>query len=471
MKNSIFTKYSWILALCAFTFTSALYVACTKDIKAELPQQPTEINISFSPRDQAESLAKTVYNHLKFYSLHKSEEYLNPAIREQVMENVAKVNDAYRGLSPEQSLQKALSDKTMTPSMAQSMRDFMSVVDVAKADATIEDVEAHFRIFEEKIYSNKELSDDEKLTVGSISASLRLSMRFVDEMNKGRVSAIRGNTNAQLRWCLFGRLADCFGFALFKTGVTGFVAGAVTGGTGAASALLVGLISNIISVYFDSNCACDNGSTQGLTCFQIQTLNPVVSASSICSPTVGLVVTGIGPLPTSFTWSALWTDATGEHTLNDLNNKITPGPAVPAFTIPDPNQNYKIRVTPFGCSPQDFNFKLNDVIGDPGSVVVSGEYNHSVGGTSVFHISGSCLFNPSNQFSWQQPGVGSIISGGNTADATIKFTTKSCYSGGGYGGGYGGSSACFPVYITAYSTNPCLTNRSNGGSFGSIKVY
>jgi hypothetical protein len=32
MKSTIFTKYSWILALCAVIFTSTLYVACTKDV-------------------------------------------------------------------------------------------------------------------------------------------------------------------------------------------------------------------------------------------------------------------------------------------------------------------------------------------------------------------------------------------------------------------------------------------------------
>jgi hypothetical protein len=68
MKNSIFTKFTWLLALCAFIFTSVLYTACTKDVLQEKTvtvkkyQKGTPDEINSIRKAFAETLSKAIYD-------------------------------------------------------------------------------------------------------------------------------------------------------------------------------------------------------------------------------------------------------------------------------------------------------------------------------------------------------------------------------------------------------------------------
>jgi hypothetical protein len=154
----------------------------------------------------------------------------------------------------------------------------------------------------------------------------------------------------------------------------------------------------------------------------------------------------------------IWTDAQGfEHVLQDVNGKQTLGPALAPFIIPDPNVDIKLIIVPFGCPGKEYHFSLKSLLGDPGDVYVTGDYTNYLNSTKTFNMSGSCLVNPFNQYTWNNPSVGNIVSGGNTSSVQINFTMKTC--GNGY---YGG---CFPAYIIGNSKNPCFTQRTSSGSW------
>jgi hypothetical protein len=129
-------------------------------------------------------------------------------------------------------------------------------------------------------------------------------MRFTDEMEKGTISSNRVSGNAQLRgYCLFGRRLECFASAFFKASIGAVVTGVITGGAATAVGFLAGIVVNIINIYVDNSCACDNP-TSGGGCFDIKFLNPVINSTAPCDPAVAFVVSGTGTLPPTFNWTA-----------------------------------------------------------------------------------------------------------------------------------------------------------------------
>ena len=472
MKNKIFTKFTWILALCATILSSTLYVACTKDVTIATEQSDSSIlatsakeaALAPTPKQLAESVAKTGYDHLKLYfTQKKAEDYVNPLIRKQTMEALAKVEADYKGLSFEQSLQKAEADKMIRPQMAQAMRELSTVTVAGNNDATIGELVARFKAFEEKIYADKALTDQEKMQVGGTSASLRSIIRYQNEIDKATILDGRANGNAQPREnCLLGRRLGCFANVFFKASIGAVVTGAITGGAITGPAFVAGIVVGIINIFIDNSCVCGNA-TSGGGCFDIQFLNPVINGSAPCDPAIGFVVSGPGTLPSQFNWTASFIDANGfERVIQDVNGKPTFGPSLLPFIVPDPNTEITLKVIPLGCQGKEFKFSLKGLLGDPGSVFISGPYSNSLNGTSTFTMSGSCLVNPYNQFSWNQPSVGNIVSGGNTTSANIQFNMKTC--------GNGFYSGCFPAYIIGHSTNPCFDQLQSGDAY-SIRVY
>jgi hypothetical protein len=444
-------------------FVIFLSFGCKKDISSEQQTLPTTTTTSSVDekqmvKDQAESIGKTAYRYLKFYFTQKKpEDYLNPAIRKPIMENLTKAQAEYKGLSVEQTIQKAESNQIITEKMASSLRNLVTLNASLSDVTTIEEIETRYKNFEETVYANKELTNDEKICASSISASIRSVMRFEGEMEKGRFIVNSANQGIQLReTCLFGRKADCFGNAFVKAGIAGITAAVrtiVTGAAGVATAtvaaVIVGVIGGILEIYADNSCKC--GETSG--CFQVKVINPVLNSNSACSPYVGFVVSGTGTVPPIFTWSAFRFVNGFEIPIPEVQNKTTLGPALPPFPI-DPNEEIRLQVIPGICNGNQepgtkYIFKLNDLLGDPGSVIISGPSQVWLNTTGTFRISGDCLFNPYNQYSWQNPSAGQVISGGNTTEATIKFTMRTCYSSGGW------SSSCFPVYVIGNSINPC----------------
>lgn len=475
MKNirtfNLFGKQSFLKSLLLVAAMASIsIVSCKKDINNEQPTQnkAAEANPGPTPKEQAESVGKTAYSYIKYYyTTKKPEDYLNPAIRTVEMAKLNKAQAEYKNLTAAQSIQKAETDGKMTQKMATSMTDLLYIIENSDDIRTIDELDVKLKNFEERVYGNKELRDDEKVYISGISTTIRSVMRFTDEMTP--VDADRLGNKLQTREsCLFGRKLSCYGAALLKAGVAGassIITIAVTGGTSAvpaAAAFLVGLFQGIVNVFADNSCKC--GETAG--CYQPQVINPVLDQNDICSPAVGFALFGSGSLPQAFSWSAFRTPQGSqyEYAIPDVQNKITTDPLLAPFYLANATDNIRLVVVTFCNGNQKtttYRFKLTDMLGDPGSVYISGPYDCYLNGTGTFYMSGGCLINPFNSFSWNQPSVGTILSGGNTSAANIKFTMKTC--GNGY---YGG---CFPAYIVGNCTNPCSQLQS--GNAWSVVVH
>jgi hypothetical protein len=461
---------------------------CKKDISSEQQQFSTTATASVDEKqmvkDQAEGIGKTAYRHLKFYlTQKKAEDYVNPLIRKEVMESVEKAKVEYKDLTAEQTIQKVTNDGKMTKEMSQKMTDLLAICQATSSLMTIQEIEKKYKNFEEVVYADKTLSSDEKFYVSGISAAIRNVANFTDEMLKGQ--KINNNYQVSLRdvgcdW--IGRKSSCFGNALIKAGTATAVADFslwIQGGPKKVDpntsyfkagkiAFLTGLLEGIINMYLDNSCKCtDAPSSDG--CYHPQVINPIVDINHPCSPYIAFAVFGYGPTPNIFTWNGYWTDSNGvEHPINDVQSKTTSIPILRPFSVPDPNASIRLQVivscstAQGGAYTAEFIFKMSDLINDPGTVMVSGPSQISLNSTGMYTISGGCLANPLNTYSWNNPSAGYVVSGGNTTSATIKFTTRTCYSYNGW------TTSCFPVSVAGNAISGCLqtngTYKTNSGS-------
>ena len=104
----------------------ALYItSCKHDVNVQ-PNDPS-IQVVKNDKDdeekallsQSEQIGKTVYEHLKLNFLsHKAEDYVNPAIREKVMQEFKKSSEEMKNLTTEERIAKNLADKKMTEKQA-----------------------------------------------------------------------------------------------------------------------------------------------------------------------------------------------------------------------------------------------------------------------------------------------------------------------------------------------------------------
>jgi predicted transport protein len=496
MKNSIFTKYSWILALCATLFTSVLYVACTKDVNVanEQPQsvnnatKTPEVDHELAVKEQVEAIGRMSYNHMKLYfTQKKAADYVNPLIRAEVMETVAKSQAEYKGLTAAETIQKVTAEGKMSKAMSQKMTDLLTLTESIKNLSSIGEIEKAFKDFESQIYGNKELTDDEVFYINGLSAAIRNASNFEDEMLRGQRASADGRNRATSRdvGCdLIQLKSSCIGGALIKAGTA--TVGAdfklwISGGptdkgpgyfTTGKVAFFAGLLEGLINAYFNNACKCDASTSSSDGCYHPQVINPIVDTGQPCSQYIAFAVGGYGPSPSQFIWNGFYTDANGvEHNIPNVQNKPTTIPVLRPFTVPDPNATIRlvVSVSNANCGPfvAEFSFKMSDLIGNPGDVIVSGPSQVSLNSTGVFVISGSCLANPLNTFSWNNPSAGTVVSGGTTTAATIQFTTRTCYSYNGY------SQACFPVSVKGNTTSGCAqpngSFKTNSGSM-SVKV-
>lgn len=494
MKKTIFTQYTWVLALCAFIFTSALYVACTKDVAIEQTQatanatKTPEVNHELAVKGQVESIGKMSYDHMKLYfTQKKAADYVNPLIRAEVMATVAKAQAESKDLTAAEVIQKATAEGKMSKAMSQKMTDLLALSESLKGLSTIEEIEAKFKAFESQVYANKELTDDEVFYINGLSAFSRNTAKFTDEMLKGQRGDLRNQVTLRDAVCdLIGIKSSCLTNSLTKAGVgtakadfTLWISGGPkTGGPSYGQttkvAFFAGLLEGLINSYLDNSCKCDaTSSSDG--CYHPQVINPIVDTNNPCSQYIAFAVGGYGPLPNEFLWNGYWTDANGvERNIPDVQNKTTGIPVLRPFSIPDPNAMIRLSVkatcltTPSGANTAEFTFKMSDLIGNPGSVLVSGPSQVNLNGTGIFVINGSCLANPLNTYGWNNPSAGYVESGGTTTTATIKFTTRSCYSYNGY------TQACFPVYVTGNTTSGCPqpngTYKTNSGTSDGVRV-
>jgi hypothetical protein len=460
-------------------FVIFLGFGCKKDITSEQQTLTTttatsSVDEKQMVKDQAEAIGKTAYRHLKFYfTQKKAEDYVNPLIRTEVMASVAKAQAEYKDLTAEETIQKAEMENKISMKAAQAMRDLITIIKSSTNFNTMEGYEASFKSFENNVYNTKELTSDEKFIIAGSSTTIRSITRFSYEMIQNTKSLNTLNNNiiqTRTAGCIAGRKEECYINSIVKlstTFLTTIIKAAIipnTAPAAVAAAFIVGTVEAIIGIFGNDACKC--GESPG--CFQPTVINPVLNSNSICNPYIGFVVAGTGTIPTEFRWSAFWTDTNGvEHAILDVQNKLTTGPALAPFPIPDPNVTIKLQLFIPSCSGQpaktvEFFFKVNDIIGNPGSVFISGPSQVSLNSTGTFTINGDCLLNPNNNYSWNQPSAGVIVSGGNTSVVNIKFTTRTCYSNGGW------SSSCFPVYVIANSTNPCSMLQS--GNAKSVTV-
>jgi hypothetical protein len=468
MKKLIFTKGNGILALCAFVCLSLIYVACSKenatatgDSKSELPQLSEAEKLAMLKKE-VESLGSTTYRHFKFFfTQRKPEEYANSLIRKDVIEHLEKAKIEFKDLTAEQTIQKAQSDSRISIPVAKAMRELLELGNSTDDIKTIEDFERRFRTFEDKVFEIKDLTDQEKVVIAGCSSTLRGITRFEVEMENGRKS-IDNLKNIQTRSasCPLGnRKTSCFTNALIKVGIAavfGAIKTIASGGTlgvDAVVSLLVGSYEAIAGVFLNDACKCSD--TPG--CFQADVINPIINPNSPCNQasSLGFALSGTGTTPSSYSWSAFRTPiGSYEIPIEAVKNKVTVIPLLDPFEII--NQTDLIRLVVVtasnGCtSSAQYTFKLGELLQDPGSVFISGPNQVSLNSTATFVMSGGCLANPNNILSWNNPSAGFVVSGGNTSVASIKFTTRTCYSYNGW------STSCFPVYVIGNSTSPCPT--------------
>jgi hypothetical protein len=494
MKNSIFSKFTWILALCAFLFTSSLYVACTKDITPDQTQavnDPTkapQVNHELAVKEQVEAIGRMSYSHMKLYfTQKKAEDYVNPAIREEVMAAVSKAKADFKDMTAAETIQKVTDEGKISKLMSQKLTDLLALSETVKYLSTFEKIDQVFKNFETQIYTDKNLTDDEVFYINGMSASIRNSARFTNEMLKGQKI---DRNNVTLRddgcdvigiksACLVGALIK-IGTAILKADIALWIKGGPTAGQPATSygnvtkgAFFAGLVDGLIGIFTNNDCKCTTPSSSD-GCYHPTLINPFVDINNPCNKNISFIAFGYGTTPSQFIWYAYYTDANGnEVNVPDVQGKITTTPVLKSFPVPDPDAEIRLVVVvpctsaPGGAYNASFTFKKNELVGNPGEVLVTGPTSVPLNTTGTFYINGSCLANPLNTYRWNNPSAGTVVSGGNTTAANIKFTTRTCYSYNGY------TTACFPVYVTGYAISGCLTNgvyRSNGGTSSGVKV-
>lgn len=450
-------------------------VGCQKDISTVQQQTPTTATTSVDEkqmvRDQAESLGKTAYRHLKFFFTQKKpEDYINPLIRKDVVERIEKITSEFKDLTAEQTIQKAESENRISKPVAKAMKELLILGNSTEAIESIVEFENRFRAFEENTLSIKDLDNDEKVIIIGSSTMLRGIVRFQEEMERGRTSVNASNNIIQARnaSCPLGnRKTSCFVNAIVKAGVAaaiGAVKTLVTGGTLGVSAVvdfIFASFSAIANVFFDNSCKCSD--TPG--CYHPQIINPIIDPNSPCTAasSLGFAVSGTGVEPNVFHWFASRKPAGSPYDIPIPNvwNVPTSVPLLSPFEILNPTDLITLKVVTICNGNEDitvYQFTLQELLGDPGSVFISGPTQVSLNTTGTFYMSGGCLANPNNQYSWNSPSAGYIVSGGNSSSVNIKFTTRTCYSYNGW------STSCFPVYIIANSVNPC-SSLQNSNAF------
>jgi hypothetical protein len=386
------------------------------------------------------------------------------------MDLINKVNQKNKGLTTEKILQDGLTEGTIRPELAQKFRELGKVLETIGEPKTLDALENPLLAFEEANYADKKLEEDEIFYINSTSSTIRSFTKHLNEMRPVQQKDNLKNNPLQTRdACVFGRNLGCFGNALIQAGVggvTGAVAHKITGAEGSTftagkAGFVVGLITGIVAVFTDNSCKC--GET--VACFMPDVFNPIIDNNSICNPNIGFAITGPGTVPTIFRWSAFRKLANGQEiAISDVQNKPTSGPALAPFPIPDPNETIILKVEIPTCGSvstlHEFSFKLSDLLGSPGGVIITGSSDVGLFEQATYLLSGECLINPNNQMQWFIPSQGTLQSGGGSSrsSATIQWITRTCASG-----SYGGY--CFRPSVSVRSTNPC-TNTQNSGGLG-----
>lgn len=148
----------------------ALYVtSCKRDVTVQ-PNTPS-VEAVTNDKDaeekallaQADQMGKTVYEHLKLNFLsHKAEDYVNPALREKVMQEFKKSSEEMKNLNTEERIAKNLTDKKMTEKQATYFYSLLQTSKELDGLTNFKDVEKVLNGFNRRLLDDKEMKGSEK---------------------------------------------------------------------------------------------------------------------------------------------------------------------------------------------------------------------------------------------------------------------------------------------------------------------
>ena len=449
-------------------FSTFFFVACSKDDNANSDPTDQAALKEPTPKEQAESLIKTNYRYLKYYfGQKKPEDYVNESIRKEVKENHAKIQKEYEGLSAEATINKMESEGVMSKEMAKVMLDLKSTADALQNVKTIKEFENKLLSFEDQIYENKSLNDDEKIIAATTSGTLREVMRYFDEIQQGPDDDEKSLKDGSLQvrsGCLWGRKLVCYAGIIVKTGAGAWYGTKNGGGTkGAIIGAAFGFLEGLVNLFKD-DCKC------GVTnqCFQPTGINIFFDETNPCGTNVRFAVWGTGNYPSaSNPLSLRWTikaynpDGSLYNNAPIVNNVPMIGTTLfNTVNIPNPNLTIEVIVTLI-CggnevgNSEGFFLNLRDILDDPGSVLVSGSSDALFLETITYYLNGESLINPNNQHQWFIPSQATLVNGGGSAtSARVTWNTRTCSSSSS-SGGWGGSGSCFRPSLSVRSTSAC----------------
>lgn len=482
MKNRFISKITWILALCAITFTATFYVACSKDktlTKEENAIKSNLISEEESLLAQAEQFGQTAYTHLRFnYLSHKPEEYVNPEIREKVMAAYNKSAEEMKNLSTEERIAKNVADKNLTEKQASYFRSLLETTKQLDGFSNFQQIEDLLNGFNKTLLADQTMPNSEKAIILNTSVGIR---RVIDYfVNIAYQPNSQNNTSIQMRdFCFGGRKWSCVAAAFVSQ--IAIAGGALSGNGFAVATGLIGFIS-AISNLMSSACDC---STTGASCYTLSGVSLFRASDMDCSGNnVRFCAWGDGPTPTSFDWNLVELDQYGQP-IPSTSQTLPSTPDKCANFSPDPNINktFRLTVRTWGtpnCNngqtvTKYFDFTWNDIVGDAGTVLIDGPTDVYVGNTSTYFVSGTFLTNPKNTFTWNfnlyqgSFTFGNITSGGgNNTSVGINWTGASCGAG---AFGNPNSYYCYLLSIGGYSANSCSGSQGWGSTQVAVRNY
>jgi hypothetical protein len=480
MKKQLFSKGNGILALCAFVCLSLIYVACSKDNNLnnnDAFQMPKSIDEDEAMIQQAKQAGKTVFEHLRFNFLsHKSEEYVNPAIRAEVMKDVEKMSNSMRGLSIDEKIDKLTREKKISVKEVFYINNLLDICKQFDGLKEFNSVEKLLNQFNEQLIADKEMVNDEKVLILNTSEMIKSTLNYY-------INVAEQNDGLQSRSvCVFGKKLSCIATALASTILVVIDIAAPNPKTLKIVASVIKSINDISKIFTDKSCDC--GSTP---CYNLYGISVFRTQNMDCSGNlIAFCTYGEGPSPNSYTWQL--------HELDQYNQIIPgtnnlPNTSVPCIQIsPNSNLNKKFRLTITtsgapNCNngatvTKEYDFTWGEIVGSPGTVLISGDNNPYVGNTSTYFLNGSALTNPKNTFNWLfnlyqgSFTFGNIVSGGGTnSSVSINWTGASCGPGAFGQPSSSGFNGCYYLNIGGYSSNSCSGSQSWGSTSVAVRKY
>jgi hypothetical protein len=499
MTHKITSKAITALILGMGLLVSLFYSACSRDIKSDVsettPQMPNTTEDKSEEAfaiDQAKQIGQTVYTHLRFNFLkNKAEDYINPAIRDEVMKAYRAGEERMKNLTVEQRIEKNLTEKKISTKQADYFKLLLQKTKELDNARSFQEIETVLNAYNKALLDDKSMPTAEKrMLLNTSEVILRTTDYLVNIVNQPQ-----NRNTLQMRdaSCIAGKKISCYGSILVSYVQIG--AGIAGGAVYYAAVGIAGFIVGIVNIFTSSACDC---SSYGNSCYTLLGITVLRGADLGCEGNnVRFCAWGDGPSPTSFEWSLAQINEAGEV----ITGTTLPLPNTPdrcASFTPNTDLDKKFRLTvtvgysPNMCNEQpttkNFDFTWREVVGDPGTIVIDGgnntgygEADATVGTSPTYFASGSFLTNPKNTFTWQ-PSLsigsftfGQVTSGGGSNipvsssngifAITINWTGINCGPGA-FGMTSGYYFPCQRSSVSGFSSNSC----SNIQKWGTLSV-